>query len=153
MSARKDRMRVVVDTNVFVRNFKARSKSSPNCRLIRLWLVEKNLQLIVSDEVIAEYLEIFDVILEMEPSLVEEWRTRFIEDPRVTVVNLARRDDASRDPDDNVFLSTSRVGRAKFLITNDKDLLEIPETAKKSLPFSIITPRDFLQMFEKGSTP
>ena len=150
MSARKDRMRVVVDTNVFVRNFKARSKSSPNRQVIRLWLVEKKLQLIVSEEIVAEYLEIFQAILGMESSTIDEWQTRFTDDPRVTAVNLARRDDASRDPDDNVFLSTRRAGKARFLITNDKDLLDIPESVKKTLPFSIITPRDFLGTLEGG---
>ncbi len=54
MSARKHRLPVVVDTNVFVRSFKTRTKSSPNRRVIRLWLIERRLQLIVSNDVVAE---------------------------------------------------------------------------------------------------
>src|SRR6516225_9811395 len=99
MSARKHRVAVVLDTNVFVRSFKARSRSSYNRQIVRLWLIERKLQLIVSDEVVAEYLEIFDEVLEMDADLVAHWRGRFVADPRVTVVNLARRDRASRDPD------------------------------------------------------
>ena len=33
-----------LDTNVFVRSFKTRQKSSPNYRIVRLWLIEKQLQ-------------------------------------------------------------------------------------------------------------
>jgi hypothetical protein len=50
MVARRKRTPVVVDTNVFIRSFKARSNKNSNRRIIRLWLVEKRLQLIVSDE-------------------------------------------------------------------------------------------------------
>ena len=144
MSARKDRLRVVLDTNVFVRNFKSRSKSSPNRKIIRLWLVEKQLQLIVSHEIVAEYLEIFGEVLAMDADVVEEWHERFVLDPRATLVNLARRDDESRDPDDNVFLSTARAGKAKFLVTNDKDLLDISKSFQRTLPFVILTPSVFL---------
>jgi len=44
---------VVADTNVFVRNFKARSNTNPNRRIIRLWLPERRLQLVISPELAA----------------------------------------------------------------------------------------------------
>ena len=103
------------------------SHESPNRRIIRLWLLEKKLQLIVSREIVDEYLEIFDEVLRMEPKVLIEWQERFSDDPRATVVNLGRRDDASRDSDDNVFLSTARAGKAAYLVTNDHDLLDLPE--------------------------
>ena len=77
MSARKHRIPVVVDTNVFVRSFKARSKLSPNWKVIRLWLIERKLQLIVSHDVVAEYLEIFDSVLAMDREIVLAWRDRW----------------------------------------------------------------------------
>jgi putative PIN family toxin of toxin-antitoxin system len=142
MSARKERIRVVLDTNVFVRNFKARVKSSPNRRIIRLWLLEKKLQLIVSHDIVEEYLEIFEDVLRIEPRFLSEWQERFSDDPRATFVSLGYRDDASRDPDDNVFLSTARAGKAKYLVTNDQDLLDLPVSVQKSLPFSIVKPQN-----------
>jgi putative PIN family toxin of toxin-antitoxin system len=144
MSARKHRIRVVLDTNVFVRNFRSRKKSSPNRRIIRLWLMERRLQLIVSDEIVAEYLEIFEHILGMSTGTIKEWEKRFTEDSRTTFVSLARRDIVSRDPDDNVFCSTARAGNAPFLITNDRDLLDIPVSTRSKLPFLIATPARFL---------
>jgi putative PIN family toxin of toxin-antitoxin system len=134
---------VVVDTNVFVRNFKARSNNNPNRRVIRLWLLEKRLQLIISPEVAAEYLVIFAEVLGMDAEIVDAWRVRFEADSRCTVVHLARRYTESRDPDDNLLLATALAGRAEYLITNDRDLLELPEDFRRRLPFAIVRPEDF----------
>ena len=41
MSARKHRLPVVVDTNVFVRSFKTRSKSSPNRKVMMREVTEQ----------------------------------------------------------------------------------------------------------------
>ena len=57
MVVRKQRIPVVLDTNVFVRAFKSRSLTSPNQRVVRLWLLEKRLQLIVSQESIRRTLK------------------------------------------------------------------------------------------------
>jgi putative PIN family toxin of toxin-antitoxin system len=148
MPLRKRRVPVVADTNVFIRSFKARSQTNPNRRIIRLWLLERQLQLVVSREVIEEYLAIFAQVLGMDAGLIEEWRLRFEEDARVTVVQLGRRYTESRDPDDNLLLATARAGKARYLITNDRDLLELPELARRSLPFAIATPQSFLSDWE-----
>jgi putative PIN family toxin of toxin-antitoxin system len=116
MVQRKRRIPIVADTNVFVRSFKARSKTNANRRVIRLWLLEKRLQLVVSAAIIAEYLEIFGEILRMDADTISEWRLRFERDSRCTQVNLGRRFRESRDPDDNVFLATALAGRAAYLI-------------------------------------
>jgi uncharacterized protein len=147
MVQRKKRICVVVDTNVFVRNFKARKKANPNRRVILLWLIEKQLQLIVNSKVVDEYLEIFDRILGMDAEIIREWQLRFESDSRCTQVNLGRRFKESRDPDDNLLLATALAGKAEFLITNDHDLLDLPIDFTRSLPFVILTPRDFLERF------
>jgi putative PIN family toxin of toxin-antitoxin system len=141
---------VVLDTNIFVRNFKSRSKTTPNRRIVRLWLLDRKIQLIVSEEIVVEYLEIYDEVLAMERDLVSAWRERFTDDPRTTFVNIARREGASRDPDDNVFLSTAQAGRAKYLVTNDRDLLDIPQPARRGWRFSILNPAQFLAALEEG---
>jgi len=145
MVPRKKRILVVLDTNVFVRALKTRSADNPNQRTLRLWLLEKRLQLVVSDELVDEYLAVFGRILGLADDLIDHWRGRFMTDSRTTVVNLGRRYDKSRDPDDNLLLATADVGRAAYLITNDLDLLEIPAHFQESLPFRIRTPREFLR--------
>jgi putative PIN family toxin of toxin-antitoxin system len=148
MPIRKQRWLIVVDTNVFVRSFKARSQSNPNRRIIRAWLLEKRLQLVVSRELVEEYLAIFAEVLGMDSGLIAQWRQRFEQDTRVTVVQLARRYTESRDPDDNLLLATARAGKARYLLTNDRDLLDLPEAARRSFPFEIQTPQQFLREWE-----
>jgi putative PIN family toxin of toxin-antitoxin system len=148
MVNRRFRTAVVADTNVFVRNFKARRNNNPNRRIIRLWLLEKRLQLIVSPELAAEYLEIFAAVLGMDAQTVQAWRVRFEEDSRCTFIHLARRYTESRDPDDNILLATALAGRAEYLITNDRDLLDLPEEFQRTLPFAIMSPKEFLREFE-----
>ena len=53
----------------------------------------------------------------------------------------------SRDPNDNMFIATALSAKAKFLITNDLDLLEIDDSDKERLKFEIITPRGFLDQW------
>ena len=151
MPTRKRRAAVVVDTNVFIRSFKARDNTNPNRRIVRLWLLERRLQLVVSRELTAEYLEIFAEVLGMDAALIDGWRLRFEEDPRVTVVRLGRRYTESRDPDDNVLLATAQAGKARCLVTNDRDLLELPTEVRRSLPFAIWTPGEFLEDWETAS--
>jgi putative PIN family toxin of toxin-antitoxin system len=145
MVARKQRIPLVLDTNVFVRAFKSRSRRTANQRVVRLWLLEKRTQLIVCDELIDEYLGVFEELLGMDDELIDDWQQRFASDSRSTVVRLGRRYTESRDPDDNLLLATATAGRAAYLVTNDRDLLELPENFRRTLPYRIVTPRQFLQ--------
>jgi putative PIN family toxin of toxin-antitoxin system len=148
MVQRKKRVPVVLDTNVFVRALKASSPTNWNRRIVRLWLIERQLQLIVSAELIAEYLGIFADVLGMDTETVAEWRNRFEIDGRSSLVNLGRRYSASRDPDDNLLLATATAGDARFLITNDRDLLEVPDDVKQTLKYAIVKPQEFLKLWD-----
>src|SRR5947208_1080412 len=145
MAGRKQRIRVVLDTNVFVRSFKARHKTNANRRIVRLWLLQRQIQLVASAEIIQEYVEIFARVLDMDNETVAEWQTRFEKDRRCSVVNLGRRYTESRDPDDNLMLATAFAGKADYLITNDRDLLDLPVEFQKTLPFEILSPQHFLK--------
>jgi putative PIN family toxin of toxin-antitoxin system len=144
MVARKLRLPVVIDTNVFVRAFKARSQVSANQRVVRLWLLEKRIQLVVSAGLIDEYLDVFQDVVGLDEELIGQWHKRFAADPRSTVVGLGRRYTASRDPDDNLLLAIAAAGRAAYLITNDRDLLDMPASFLRTLSYNVVTPRQFL---------
>jgi putative PIN family toxin of toxin-antitoxin system len=105
--------------------------------------------LIVSREVVEEYLEIFADVLGLDTDKVAAWRIRFEHDPRCDRVSLARRYTESRDPDDNIMLATATAGRAEYLVTNDRDLLELPEAFQRRLPYRIMPPLQFLRMLER----
>jgi len=53
----------------------------------------------------------------------------------------------SRDPDDDVFLHTARHGGAQWLVSGDKDLLELssPQFADAGWGFAIVSPMQALE--------
>jgi putative PIN family toxin of toxin-antitoxin system len=110
--------------------------------------MEKKLQLIVCQQLIDEYLGIFRDVLEMEDDLLSVWQRRWTLDRRTTVVNPGRRFTQSRDPDDNVLLAAAYAGRAKYLVTNDRDLLDLPKAFLKTLPFQVVAPAECLRWLE-----
>jgi putative PIN family toxin of toxin-antitoxin system len=147
MPKRRLRIKAVVDTNVFVGNFLTRSRGSPNRRVIRSWLVERKFKLALSREIEAEYLRIFEELLGFEPEKLIRWQRRF-GDKRITQTVGVGISSLSRDPKDNVFIATAIAAKAKFLITNDLDLLDIGDDEKRTLRFDIVKPTQFLRLLE-----
>lgn len=148
MPKRRRTINVVLDTNVFMRNFLSRSGGSPNRRMIRLWLVERKFKLALSSEIEAEYLRIFEELLGFDRNTLIAWKRRF-GNKRITQTVGVGASSLSRDPKDNVFIATATSAKAKFLVTNDRDLLDISEVMKRTLRFEIATPRQFLQLLAR----
>ena len=140
---RKQRIPVVLDTNTVIAYYLSRSARSAARWIFHLWRDLRRVEFIVSDEVIEEYVEVLRRLQVAEPRL-RRFRERLLRRAIVTRVNLGARPTASRDPDDNVFLATAIAGRAKFVITNDPDLLNIPGGERRRFKFVIVTPRQFL---------
>ncbi len=147
MPKRRRTIRVVVDTNVFVGNFLTRSRGSPIRRVIRLWLVERKFKLALSSDIEAEYVRIFEELLGFDRDTLISWKRRF-GNKRITQTVGVGASSLSRDAKDNVFIATATAAKAKFLVTNDRDLLDISEVKKRTLRFKIVTPTQFLQLLE-----
>jgi len=145
VAAKKKRLPIVLDTNVVIANYLSTNPQSPNVVTVRLWR-ERKLQLVVSDEIVDEYIDVL-IRLGSSKNSVANFTTTLDESGAVTHVNLGKRFTDSRDPKDNPFLSTAAAGRAKFLVTNDSDLLDIPEAAKRKFKFRILTPKAFLKIY------
>lgn len=145
---RKNRIAVVFDTNIIVGQLLAKTRRSANARVYDLWLVKRRLQLVVSEPIITEYLELLERI-GVEKENIAGFHERLLNSPTVTRTNLGKRFKDSRDANDNVMLDTAQAGRAKFLITNDRDLLEIPDEAKRRFSFQIVKPIEFLNLLSK----
>jgi predicted nucleic acid-binding protein len=64
-----------------------------------------------------------------------------------TLVNVSARIVLSRDAKDDHYLSLCREIEAEFLITGDKDLLDIPtsQLGKKGIKTRIVNPHRFLE--------
>ena len=143
MAPRKQRIPVVLDTNVFVNFFLGRKRESASGKIIRLWRDERKLQLVVSEGVVDEYVEVLHR-LRVNERLVQRFVERLEGRETVTWVNLGPRVDASEDPDDNLFLSIARSGRAAFVVSSDHHLLDIPQDQRQTFRFAIVTPGEFL---------
>lgn len=141
---RKDRIPVVFDTNLFITRLLRRKKNSVNQRVFNLWLVRRRLPLIVSRPILDEYLGILAMLGASSPKLAS-LEYYFSTAKTVTQINLGKRFYLSRDLNDNMFLDTAHAGKAKFLITRDNDLLDIPKTELRGLRFSIVSPIELLQ--------
>jgi len=134
MPPRKLRTIVVLDTNVVVGFHRSRSGKGANAAVFKRWLTSHDLQLIVSGEVIAEYFEVLDRI-DVPERRIRTFRRQLREFSTVTHVTPGPRPAISRDPDDDVMIAAAIAGRAEFLITNDRDLLDIAEEHKRNFAF------------------
>lgn len=143
MVSRKRRIRVVFDTNVIVRALLSRNPDSASLAAVKLWLILRRIEIVVSREIVNEYLEVLHR-LHVAERLIEQLQRRISAAETVTWVNLGPRVVASRDPDDDAFLSTAKAGRVAYLVTNDHDLLDLDESARKRLRFQIVTPQVLL---------
>jgi len=141
---RRLRTLVVFDTNVIVGQLLSKTRRSANARVYDLWLVKRALQLVVSPPLIVEYIELLER-LGIEPRRIGRFRERLMTAPTVTRVNLGKRFAVSRDVDDDVLLATAHAGRARYLVTNDRDLLDIPLGEHRQFGFEIVKPSGLLR--------
>jgi uncharacterized protein len=115
-------VRVVLDTNVVVSALLFNGISS---MLVSLWQ-EDLITLLLSREVLDEYLRVLSY---PKFRLTEEEIRELIQEeilPHAEVVKPKRRlRVVQRDPSDNKFLECAIAGRARFIISGDKDLLSI----------------------------
>ena len=148
MPARKDRIPIVLDTNVLIGCYLSRSQRSANVRVVRLWRDLRRIQLVVSGEVVVEYLDVLRRVRVSEVR-VARFADRLNRRKTVTHVNLGPRFDVSRDPDDNLMLATAKAGKVEYLVTNDRDLLDIPAAERRKFRFEIVTPQEFLARLEE----
>jgi putative PIN family toxin of toxin-antitoxin system len=139
----KKRIVVVLDTNVVVAFYLSRNQTSPNAQVFRLWRDRRRLQLVLSSDLTAEYFEVLRR-LGIGEKKVARLAQRLETRGTVTHVNLGARATESRDLDDNVVLSTAAAGKARFLVTNDRDLLDISASQRRKFRFEIVTPRELL---------
>lgn len=148
MPRRRDRVPVVLDANVVLRALMDPRSTSASARVYRLWL-QRRLQMVVSDELAAEYIEVLRRI-GLRESLIIAFQDRLDRRQIITHVRPGLRLNLCRDPDDDMLLEVAQTGRARYLITNDRDLLEIPEADRQVLRFRILSPVQFMDEWDAG---
>ena len=130
-------MRVVLDTNVLVSAFLFTGISS---ELVPLWQ-RGAINILLSRGILDEYLQVLSY---PKFQLTETEIKELIEEdllPYVEVVNPRRRlRIVERDPSDDKFLECALAGKARVVISGDKDLLSI----RSYRQIRIQTPAQFL---------
>ena len=113
-----DRLRAVLDTNVFLSAFLSRNPTSPTKEVIQRWQAGEFI-LLISDALIDELAEKL-----LERRIPSDQVTEFLAllagtAEWITVPPDAVHPVVSEDPDDDVILACAVVGRADYLVTYD----------------------------------
>ncbi len=140
-----NKKKLVIDVNVFLATFFFKSKIGEK---ILYTIKEEIFILLSSDEFINELkrkVNLFKKNLDKEDKfIVDEWII-FIEKISKTI-KIKNRIQVCRDKNDDYLINLYIEGRASFLITRDKDLLEIDFKKNNLQNIKIITPENFLKI-------
>jgi putative PIN family toxin of toxin-antitoxin system len=136
-------LRVVFDTVIFVR-----ALLNPKSRCGRLlFQYFDRYQIIVSSATARELLEVIQ-----RPEITHKYKAvATIEIQKIIdllarseVVDLANVPAVVRDSKDDIFVATALVGHADYLVSEDKDLLELPGV----VGVSVVNAKAFIDLFE-----
>ncbi|MBI5554288.1 MAG: putative toxin-antitoxin system toxin component, PIN family [Elusimicrobia bacterium] len=130
--------KITVDTNVFV----SMLLGSKNCRRIYEVFVKGKLDLVISDELFNEISSVlkrdaFSKIVSAQD--LKELKDLLKSDAEW--VKLKHCLTSCRDQKDNIILETALSGKVDFIVSGDKDLLDLKQFHK----IPIVTPKQFLE--------
>ena len=139
MPVKKRRLRVVINTSVIISYL----YGGTSRRVVDLWK-HGHLQLIVSVEILEEYLRVLGE-QGLSERVFEGFSSWFSHRSKVTVVRPGTHFKVCRDENDDMFLDAAYAGKAKYIISWDKDLL----TINKFKGIQIVNPVEFLEIYEQ----
>lgn len=135
MAGRKPR--VVIDTNVLVSSLWG---GNPG-RVVEQWK-DGGFLLLVSLQILKEYLAVF-ARFGLSDVQLKERGLLFLESPFSILVHPTTEVDAvPKDPADNRFLECAIAGKADWVVSGDRHLLDL----KSFRQIPILNPADFLEM-------
>jgi len=135
-------MRVLIDTNVMISGTFWPGKSKVLLNAVR----RGEITCVTSETLLEEFREIltdpqrpFRLSAQDASRIVDAWRSV------ATVIAPTSHVAVCRDPDDNRVLECALDGQAEYIITGDKDLLDLEEFQG----MRIINVADFLQIYQR----
>ena len=132
-------MKVVIDTNVLISGVFFGGMPS---RVLEAWRDGK-IDLVVSPDIVEEYRRVGEELaarftgVSLAPLLALLVMTAEIIEPPGLPEQI------SRDPDDDKFIACALAGDCQFIISRDKDLLEVSGYQG----VEVVAPREFLESF------
>ena len=136
-------MKVTVDTNILI---SATFWSGSSDKIISK-AEKKEIELIISNDIIEEYIEVLDykeIQNKIKDKKLEMKRTvgKIISMSKI-VVPKEKLAIVKNDPDDNIILECAKAGNVDCVISNDKHLLKL----KKFENIPILTPDEFVEKY------
>jgi putative PIN family toxin of toxin-antitoxin system len=135
-------MRAVFDTNLFVSYLL--SHRPPIATLLDVHLAQDNFMLLTAPPLLLELERVLDYP-KLKRYYAEEEKKRFLA-LLGAVSKIVALPEAipsiSRDPDDDWVIACAVVGKADFIVSGDKDLLELDQIDE----IKILTPAQFLEI-------
>lgn len=135
-------MRALIDTNVMISGTFWPGKSKILLNAVR----QRRITCVTSETLLEEFREIlmdpqrpFRLSVQDASRIVNAWRSL------ATVITPTSHVAVCRDPDDNRVLECALDGHVEYIITGDKDLLELGEFQG----IRIVTVSDFLHMYQR----
>lgn len=133
------KLKVVIDTNVFISAILFKGQAN---ELVSLWQ-NKELIFLLSREVLEEYIKVlsypkFRLTMREIRDIIERQLLAFIQPIKVE----KRFNIIKEDPPDNKFVSLAVQGRADYILSGDKHLLEL----KEFKGIKIISLKEFLRI-------
>lgn len=133
-------MRAVIDTNVFVSGIFWIGNSN---KIINAWR-QRKFDLIISLINIEELIKVLrDFKIEMNEELIKEW-VKLIIGNSILVDVIGKVKVVKDDPTDDKFIETALNGKASYIVTQDRHLLDIREFEG----VRIVTPEEFLRILK-----
>jgi len=136
-------MKVVIDTNVFVSGIFWKGISN---RIIIAWK-ERKFDLVNSLKNIEELIKILKFFkINMSDELIKEWVTLIVENSIIVDV-VGKMKVVKDDPTDDKFIETALNGKADYIISQDRHLLNIKEFKN----IKVVTPEEFLRILRTNN--
>jgi len=140
-------MIIALDTNVLVSAFI--SKAGPSARLIDIILTLEDVELVLSDEIIEEFVEVMsrdELLVRFDYSLAHvEELARLLKKSARMVKPKSRFRAVRADPADNIVLNTAYDGNCDFIVSGDHHLLDL----KKFKGIRVVSPKQMLDLLSK----
>lgn len=131
-------MKIVVDTNVVISGI----FFGGNPRKIVESVVDGKIEAIATKEIIEEYMEIVDYMVEKKQGKLDHSMLS----PLYSSMRLIEAEtsvDVCRDPDDNKFIECAVDAKALYIVSGDKDLLDVGKYGD----VKIVTAKEFCDQY------
>ena len=137
-------MRIVLDTNVFISGI---FFGGPPSQILQAWK-DKKLQIVLSQEIVEEYLRVSESLAEQFPTIDISPIIELVTINGQLVEATGFETSVCDDPDDNKFIECALAAKTKRVVSGDKHLLKLSGFRT----IAVYKPREFVGLYLKAGS-